>query len=174
MHIRTASPADLEELHALVHRAYRGDASRAGWTHEADFLDGQRIDRDTLTDLFANPRQRVLVAEEADVLIGSVEVEDRGGHVAYLGMLSVEPTRQAGGLGRRLIEAAEACASDIFGAATIEMTVIRQRTELIAWYQRRGYRLTGEERPFPLTDPRFGIPKRDDLAFVVLAKALTA
>ncbi len=174
MRIRTATLADLEPLHALVHRAYRGDAARAGWTHEADFLDGQRIDRATLTDLLASPRQRVLVAEAAGALVGCVELEDRGGGLAYLGMLSVDPARQAAGLGRALIAAAETCARDAFGATAIEMTVIRQRTELIDWYQRRGYRLTGEERPFPLTDPRFGLPKRDDLAFVVLAKALTA
>jgi hypothetical protein len=54
------------------------------------------------------------------------------------------------------------------------MTVIAQRAELIAWYERRGYRLTGERRPFPKTDPRFGLPKRDDLEFVVLAKPLTS
>ena len=52
------------------------------------------------------------------------------------------------------------------------MTVIAQRHELIAWYERRGYRLTGERRPFPATDPRFGLPKRDDLEFVVLEKLL--
>jgi hypothetical protein len=54
------------------------------------------------------------------------------------------------------------------------MTVIAQRQELIAWYQRRGYSLTGEARPFPTEDPRFGLPKRDDLGFVVLEKRLTS
>jgi len=52
------------------------------------------------------------------------------------------------------------------------MTVIRQRPELIAWYERRGYRLTGERRSFPYGDERFGQPNRDDLEFVVLEKTL--
>ena len=52
----------------------------------------------------------------------------------------------------------------------IEMTVVSIRDTLIAWYERRGYRRTGEVRPFPYDDARFGIPRRDDLAFVVLEK----
>jgi GNAT superfamily N-acetyltransferase len=88
----------------------------------------------------------------------------------YLGLLTVEPTLQAAGLGRRLIAAAEDCAR-AFGAKAMEMTVIASRGELIAYYERRGYALTGERRPFPLDDPRFGLPKTRDLEFVVLEKA---
>lgn len=172
VNIRPATSSDLDPLHDLVHRAYRGDAARAGWTHEADLLEGQRTDRDALTAMLADQAQRVLVAEDGGTLIGCVEISDRGKGVAYLGMLSVDPQRQAGGLGRTLIAAAERCAAEVFGATVMEMTVIRQRTELIAYYERRGYALTGEERPFPATDPRFGLPRRDDLAFVVLAKSL--
>jgi len=52
------------------------------------------------------------------------------------------------------------------------MTVIEQRAELIAWYERRGYRRSGEYQPFPYGDERFGIPRRDDLRFEVLVKDL--
>ena len=52
------------------------------------------------------------------------------------------------------------------------MTVIVQRPELIAWYERRGYALTGERRPFPYDDERFGDPRRTDLEFAVLEKRL--
>jgi hypothetical protein len=55
----------------------------------------------------------------------------------------------------------------------MEMTVVAQRTDLIAWYLRRGYAATGETRPFPYGDERFGRPRRDDLAFTVLAKPLS-
>jgi hypothetical protein len=61
-----------------------------------------------------------------------------------------------------------------FGAQVMEMTVIRRRSELVAYYQRRGYSLTGEERPFPIGDVRFGLPKTSDLTFVVLAKNIGA
>ncbi|MFW2341185.1 GNAT family N-acetyltransferase [Brevundimonas sp.] len=169
---RPATPDDLEPLHALVHAAYRGDSARRGWTHEADLLDGSRIDRDSLLSAITSPGQVVLVAADDDTLTACVHVTDRGEGLAYLGMLTVNPCLQAKGLGRRLIAAAEAHAFRHFRTRRMEMTVIVHRPELIAWYQRRGYVLTGETRPFPATDPRFGLPKRDDLAFTVLEKPL--
>lgn len=169
---RSATMADLGALHDLVHRAYRGDAARAGWTHEADLLDGQRTDLQALTAMLSDTSQRVLVTELGDRLIGCVQAAAQGNGSAYLGMLSVDPELQAGGVGRLLIAAAEDEARTAFGATRMEMTVIRQRPELIAYYERRGYALTGEERPFPLSDARFGLPRRQDLTFVVLAKDL--
>lgn len=168
MSFRPAAIADVPALHALIERAYRGDTARVGWTHEADLLDGQRTDPAMLAEMLADPAQAIVVTGVP--IAGCValrRLEDR----AYLGMLTVAPERQALGLGRALVTAAEALARD-WGAARIEMTVIRQRAELIAWYRRRGYALTGESRPFPAGDPRFGLPRRGDLAFVVLEKRL--
>lgn len=170
--IRFAAEADLPALHDLVHRAYRGDSARTGWTHEADLLDGQRTDTAALAEMLADPAQRILLADHDGTLTGCVAIADRGAGIAYLGMLTVDPARQAEGLGRILMAAAEEAALAQFGATVMEMTVIRQREALIAYYERRGYALTGAERPFPLDDPRFGIPKRRDLVFVVLAKSL--
>jgi ribosomal protein S18 acetylase RimI-like enzyme len=169
--IRPATGEDIERLHALVEGAYRGDGARRGWTHEADLLDGQRIDLPTLRAVLADGAQTVLLALDGADLVGCVQLADRGDGTAYLGMLSVDPQRQGEGLGRRLIAAAENAAARL-GARRVEMTVIRQRAELIAYYERRDYRATGEERPFPLDDARFGLPRRRDLAFVVLAKNL--
>lgn len=169
---RPATPADLDPLYTLVHAAYRGDSARRGWTHEADLLDGSRIDRDSLRAAITTPGQVVLVAMDGEALTACVHITDRGEGLAYLGMLTVDPALQAKGLGRRLIAAAEAHAFRHFHTRRMEMTVIVHRHELIEWYQRRGYRLTGENRPFPATDPRFGLPKRDDLAFAVLEKPL--
>ena len=58
------------------------------------------------------------------------------------------------------------------GMPTMRMTVIDIRDELIAFYERRGYRRTGIKKPFPYGDARFGLPKRDDLRFEVLEKPL--
>jgi ribosomal protein S18 acetylase RimI-like enzyme len=171
--IRAAEEADLQPLLALVQRAYRGDSARAGWAHEADLLDGQRTDRAALSETLADPTQHLLVAEDAEGLIGCVQISDKGDGIASLGLLTVDPARQAGGLGRRLLEAGERGAADLFGATRMEMTVIRQRIKLIAYYERRGYQLTGEERPFPMDDARFGLPRRQDLSFVVLEKPLS-
>lgn len=170
--LRPATVDDIAALHILVTRAYRGDAARLGWTHEADLLDGQRIDVEALAEAIADPARVILTGHRDGALIGCVMVADQGDGSAYLGMLSVEPTLQASGLGRALLEAADAEAVRRFGASRMEMTVIPHRTELIRWYERRGYVLTGATAEFPMDDARFGLPKRRDLSFVVLAKAL--
>ncbi len=147
--IRRATVADLAALHVLIETAYRGQSARQGWTHEADLLDGERIAEEALADLLAEPSERVLVAEADGALIGCVHVHDKGGGAGYLGLLSVDPRRQASGLGKRLLAAAEAQAAG-FGADRIELTVITRRSELIDYYVRRGYRHTGERRAFPI------------------------
>lgn len=167
---RPAVADDVEALHALVTRAYRGDAARLGWTHEADLLDGQRTDVEALAEVVADPGKVILMAHHGGVLIGCVMLSRQDDGAAYLGMLSVDPVRQSSGLGRLLLVAAEAEAAARYGSYRIEMTVIRQRPELIAWYERRGYALTGATAEFPMDDERFGLPKRRDLQFVVLSK----
>lgn len=163
--IRLARPADLAALHAVMQRAYRGDAARGGWTHEADLLDGERIDIGALSTILGSPADRLLIATDGERPIGCVQVTDRDNGLAYLGLLCIEPTLQAAGLGRRLIAAAETTAASEFGARTVEMTVIDRRTELIAYYERRGYVATGERRPFP-------VAVEPPLAMVVLAKEI--
>jgi ribosomal protein S18 acetylase RimI-like enzyme len=169
---RPATLDDVRVVHELVNRAYRGDSARMGWTHEADLLDGQRTDVEALAAIVQDPAKVIVLAYADVVLVGCVLVEQQDDGSAYLGMLSVEPTRQAMGLGRQLVDAAEAEAVARFAATRMKMTVIRQRTDLIPWYERRGYVQTGETAPFPLDDERFGLPKRRDLEFVVLAKPL--
>ena len=169
--IGEASAEDLPALHALIERAYRGDSAKAGWTHEADLLGGQRTDLAALSEMLADPDQRLLAARQGDAIVGCVSVRRSAPGRCYLGLLTVEPTLQAGGLGRRLIAAAEETARGM-GATVIELTVIATRQELVRWYERRGYRLTGETRPFPFDDPRFGLPKTRDLEFVVLERML--
>lgn len=172
MIIRLASASDVKALHELVERAYRGDSARKGWTHEADLLDGQRTDVDALLDIIADDRQNILLAIDNEAVCGCVQISKKNEIVAYLGMLSVDPALQAAGLGRKLIAAAEALAVRHFGSTIMEMTVIHQRPELVAYYERRGYTLTDEIRPFPYNDERFGLPKTNALAFAVLVKSL--
>lgn len=173
LNIRVATLDDVATLHGLVERAYRGDSARRGWTHEADLLDGQRTDEAELTAIVTDPKRVMLAAENEDGrLIGCVFAADHGDGLAYMGMLSIEPDHQAAGLGRRLITAIEIEAVSRFGATRMKMTVIKQRLDLIAYYERRGYALTGAEEPFPMDDERFGLPRRRDLAFVVLERSL--
>lgn len=168
---RAATEADIPAVVALVESAYRGDASRAGWTTEADLLDGRRTGPDDVGAVIARPRSRLLLAERGGALVAcaQVAVEDGAG---YFGMFSVAPGLQGGGIGNAVLAEAERVAREDFGMAGMRMTVIDLREELIAWYERRGYRRTGIKKPFPYGDARFGLPKRDDLRFEVLEKAL--
>jgi ribosomal protein S18 acetylase RimI-like enzyme len=170
--IRDATAADIPDLHRLIESAYRGESSRAGWTTEADLLDGQRTDPQDLADILTDPKQALLTAWHADELVGCVLIADRGEGTGYFGMLSIRPTLQGGGLGRRLVEAAHAALADRFGARRVRISVLPQRETLIAWYERLGYRKTGDTLPFPYGNTRFGLPKRDDLYFVVMEREL--
>ena len=163
---RAAILDDVAALHPLIERAYRGETAKAGWTHEADLLFDTRTSAEELSALIADPDRVILLAHQDDALIGCVQVARVGDDRAYLGMLTVEPILQASGLGRRLLDAAETEAVARFAACRMEMTVIHRRVELIAWYERRGYRPTGETRPFPVDPPR------PDLEFLVLEKGL--
>ena len=169
--LRPARREEAEAVSALVNSAYRGD-----------LLGGQRTDPAALREFMAvgeTALDRVLLVHDgtageaglSSLPEACVQLERRGID-AYLGMLTVQPVRQASGLGRRLLDAAEGWAAAHWGARAIIMTVITQRPELIAWYERRGYSATGETAPFPYGDTRFGEPKRPDLQFIVLRKPL--
>ena len=168
---RAATAADIPALIALVTSAYRGDASRAGWTTEADMLDGARIDAESLQTVLALPRSRILLAERAGELVACAHIADEKEH-GYFGMFAVRPGEQGSGIGKQLIAEAEALAVREWGLTRMLMTVIDIREELIAFYERRGYARTGIKKPFPYGDERFGIPKRDDLQFEILEKRL--
>jgi ribosomal protein S18 acetylase RimI-like enzyme len=171
LQFRAAGEADVDAIVALVTRAYRGEASRAGWTTEADLLDGPRIAPEVLRADLARPRSRVLLAEDGPALLACAHVADDGG-VGYFGMFAVDPGHQRGGLGARVLAECERIAREEWRLPAMRMTVIDLREELIAWYQRRGYRRTGVHKPFPYGDPRFGLPRRPDLRFEVLEKPL--
>lgn len=187
INFRNATAGDVETVVELVEQAYRGEASRAGWTTEAELLGGQRTDREEVDALVRDPAATLRLAfappddsrdasaagaSPANGLIGCVLVRSEGAH-AHVGMFAVRPTLQSRGLGSALLAEAEGIARER-GAGRARMTVIEQRSDLLAWYARRGYRGTGEMEPFPYGNPRFGLPKREDLRFVVLEKELVA
>lgn len=167
--ISIAQTADAPLLNKLVNAAYRGDTSRKGWTTEADLLDGTRIDEEALRELLQQPNTTVLKYEEGNDVMGCVELR-REKDKLYLGMLSVQPNTQGKGIGKKLLLAAEEFAQEK-KCPKIFMTVISVRKELIDWYIRHGYRLTGERKPFIVPDTRWGIPKQN-LEFVVLEKSI--
>ena len=168
---RAATAADVGAVVALVESTYRGEASRAGWTTEADLLDGRRTGNDEIEAILARDHSCLLLAEQDGALVGCahVAVEHDAG---YFGMFSVVPARQGRGLGKQVLAEAERIAADEWGCTLMRMTVIDVRDDLMAFYERRGYRRTGIRKPFPYGDERFGLPKRGDLRFEVLEKSL--
>jgi ribosomal protein S18 acetylase RimI-like enzyme len=170
---RAAGAADIDAIVALVESAYRGEGSKQGWTTEADLLDGQRTDAAGVSELIGKPDRMVLLAEAAGELLACAQVE-RQGVSGYFGMFSVRPNLQGAGIGRAMLAEAERVACEDWHCTEMRMTVISVRDELIAWYERRGYRRTGEYSPFPYGNERFGVPKRDDLRFELLVKSLSS
>lgn len=167
---RYAGSDDVGAIVALVESAYRGPSGERGWTTESALLGGQRTDAREVAGLVGRPDGHILLARVAGRLVASCHVE-RQGNVGYFGMFAVDPPAQGGGIGRQVLAEAERIARAEWHALGMRMTVIEQRPELIAWYARRGYHPNGEYEPFPYGDERFGIPRRDDLRFMVLVKS---
>ena len=170
MAITSATITDVPSLVSLINSAYRGDVSRKGWTTEADLLKGDlRTDIPTLTQVMNEPDAVILKhTDEEERITGCVflQKQERG---LYLGMLSVSPELQAAGIGKKLLEAATEFAKAT-NCPVIFMSVISLRHELIAWYERHGYRLTGETKPMP-ADERFGVPTQP-LEFAIMEKVI--
>jgi len=172
--LQTIDDADIPGIVSLLNRAYRGAGAAVGWNSEAGYIAGDRTTEPLLrTDLRTRPEAILLrwVDPANHQLSGCVWLEPLGQGQWYMGSLATDPERQNTGAGRALLGAAEQFVSER-GGDRVRITVVNVRDTLIAWYERRGYRLSGETEPFPYDDDRFGTPLRDDLAFVVMEKVL--
>ena len=167
---RKAATGDIPLIVSLVNGAYRGEISKMGWTTEAYILGGQRTDESEITRLIEMQDSLILLCFKDGEAIGTAHVK-KTGDGAYLGMFTITPGLQGQGMGKAFLAAAEHTARQQWQAARITMSVITLRHELIAYYERRGYRRTGRFGAFP-GDPRFGIPKVDNLQFEYLEKTL--
>ena len=172
MHLtfRKATAQDADAVVALVNSGYRGDVSKQGWTTEADLLEGTRTNATEVQRLIAGPQSVILLCHCDGSLVGSVLLE-RQENQAYLGMFVVKPTLQGQGIGKQFMSYAEEFARREWHAAKMKMTVITLRTELIAYYERRGYRRTGIFEPFPI-EGSGSVALVDELRFEVLEKSL--
>ncbi|WPO77484.1 GNAT family N-acetyltransferase [Flavobacterium sp. KACC 22761] len=160
---------DIPALTTLINSAYRGETSKKGWTTEAHLLEGKRTDEQEMTAIFEDPKNTILKFTENGKIIGSVLLVEKG-HQLYLGMLTVSPELQNGGIGKKLLVAAENHAKSL-GLSSIIMTVISVREELIAWYKRHGYVDTGEREAFPESGIHVTVSE-EPLEFIFLKKVL--
>jgi ribosomal protein S18 acetylase RimI-like enzyme len=169
---RTAQANDATSIAALVNSAYRGDHAKKGWTTESDLLDGQRTDVEAILELIQTPQNSIeLALNDWRHVIGCVHLRIETPSTLYFGMLTVEPTAQTAGIGKKLLEHLEHQAQEL-ALKEIRMTVLPQRKELIAFYERRGFTATGQSEPFPTHDPRYGIPKVQGLILMEYKKFL--
>jgi len=170
---QTATLLQAQELAHLVNSAYRGEYAEQGWTSEASILGGQRTDAESLSAIIQTPHHQIELAFDnvSKQLIGCVHLIQEAPNTLYFGMLTVEPKLQGQGLGKILLNHVESVAK-AYGLGRIRFTVIPTRTELVAFYERRGYRPTGRTEPFPENDPKFGLPKVSDLVLKEYEKIL--
>jgi N-acetylglutamate synthase-like GNAT family acetyltransferase len=150
---RWAELSDSNAITRLINKAF---------LVEREFIDGDRTSFDVVCELLT--KGQFLLAEEAEVLIGCVYIEQRGDG-AYLGLLSIEPTRQGTGLGTRVTLRAEDFARDA-GATRIDLKVVSGRSRLPEFYARLGYSRTGTE-PFPAD-----VPTKVPCHFINMSKQL--
>jgi ribosomal protein S18 acetylase RimI-like enzyme len=169
INFKKASYQQINEISNFVNNAYRGEQSKVGWTTEADLLGGQRTDSEKIKNIISDPQSQILLAYQGNELAGCIQIR-KDLTFLYFGMLTVKPDLQSQGIGKILIHQMEELALE-WGFKKIKMTVLSQRHELIAFYERRGYQWTEETEPFPTHDPSYGIPKTD-LYFKVFAKIL--
>ncbi|KAI1501900.1 putative acetyltransferase [Biscogniauxia marginata] len=173
LQFRIATLDDASRLQALVQSAYRGETSRQGWTTEADLLTDDRINVEGIIAKITKPDSAVLLAtDDGGALVSCCEIFKRSADVAYFGMFAVDPRRQGGGLGRQVLTYTEDYCRRAWGVKKLELGVIWSREELISWYLRRGFRKTGESRPFPYEELVNGTTLQDDLHFEVFEKDL--
>jgi GNAT superfamily N-acetyltransferase len=174
--IGACTPADYAAVIDLVNAAYRGQGGQNGWTHEIGLVDGPRVTPDRFQGTLTGEGEPIIyLLREGTELRACVHLENSRGRASepacHISMLAVRPGLQDQGLGRLMLDYAEA-QGRARGARLARMTVVSVRESLIAWYERRGYRRTGETQPFPYDDPLFGTPQRPDLEFVVLERRL--
>jgi GNAT superfamily N-acetyltransferase len=148
---RRACAEDADIVAALVNSGYRGEVSKQGWTTEADLLDGIRTDAAEVRNLIELHDSLIYLCLQGEEIVGSVHLQLTNG-VGYLGLFVIKPTLQGFGIGKQFMLAAERAAQSAWGIRRMTMTVITVRAELIAFYERRGYRRTGKLIPFPADD----------------------
>lgn len=161
---------DADNIAHLVNSAYRGDTSRAGWTTEADLLDGTRITANEVREQIEDKESLILLCLQNHKMIGCVHLQKMEA-TAYFGMFVVQPTLQGAGIGKAFMQEAETRVKNLWNTEKMWMAVISIRSELIAYYERRGYLRTGRCKPFEV-DISNGIAKVSNLQFEELEKRL--
>ena len=165
---RIANKSDAEAIAQLVNKAYRPETVAAGWTHESDLVSGNRTSVGQVGEVILKPDSVIFVGLKGSEIVACVHVKKDGSY-CHIGMLAVNPRLQGQGAGKQMLAHAERYANENFCSEKFIMVVVSSRSELIAFYLRRGYRKTGTVQDYPLS-AGVGTPKFTNLKTEVLEK----
>lgn len=177
--LRQATLEDVNSLLSLLNQCYREDV---GWTNEAHLVGGIRTTAQEVKAVINAPRHYLFVFPEVEAdketgkILGCIAVDIKAEqNTAYIGMFAVHPSLQGLGVGSEILQAVETFAgrhlkaNDTAHKTRLTMSILSQRPELLAYYQRRGYQLNGERLPFP-EDGNNGEPKLGGIELLGLEK----
>ena len=125
---------DVETLTGVINAAF---------AVERFFKNADRIDANGVRASMA--KGHFLIAEDAAGIAACIYIELRGVR-GYFGLLSVDPSRQKTGLGRKMVDATEDFMRK-HGCQWSDMHIVNLRIELPAFYVKLGYEVTDTE-PF--------------------------
>ena len=167
-----AEIADASAIAQLINSAYRGETSRKGWTTEADILDGLRTTTSEVGKIIKRDNAFILIGVLNDEIVATICCEWQElafKDTVHFGMIAVKPGLQNKGYGKTLIQAAEAICLREWRVVGFHMAAISIRHELIAFYERLGYKRTGEFADFPVKSDLWQ-PRVEGLNLQYLAK----
>lgn len=165
--IALADASQSAEIAELVNKAYRPEANSRGWTHESDLVAGDRTSPEQVRQQIS-PHSPVLVAVRNHAIVACVQITHDAPD-CWIGMLATHPSEQNSGMGKKMLMAAESYATAHFAPKRLMMSVLSSRAELLSFYQRRGYQLTGQTSDYPL-EAGVGTPLMNDLRVLELSK----
>lgn len=167
LQFKLASLLDAKVIAELIHSAYREEGSRVGWTTEEHLVEGARVTIEDVEGIIREPDNFFILGYDEDQIKGCVHFKKESAQTTYLGLLAVKPKLQTQGLGKAMISTVEKMALEM-GTSKIRLTVIDVRSELISYYQRRGFELTGEIVPFPFPE----LTKQQGIRLLEMQKVL--
>ncbi|OCL94367.1 GNAT family N-acetyltransferase [Arcobacter porcinus] len=165
-----AKKENIKDMENIINIAYR-KISASGWTGESHLLSGIRVNEAMLEEMLENENIRTFLAKKDDKVLATIQVKKEDLNLV-IGLFAVDTDMQSSGIGKKLLEFAENRAKDIFkDCKKFIMEVISSRTELIAYYNRRGYKNTDVYLEFPKSD-LWAPTTKEEIKLLVLEKEI--
>lgn len=177
--LATAQDAEICQIYQIVKWAYRGGKDKKSVFQEEHLITGDRIDVASIQEIISHPLHgtdggsSLLVLEDETRVIGCIKVDTKAdSNEAELGLFAVDPDLAGQGHGRTLLNFALNYAGSL-KKTTAVIWVLDCRADILGWYTRQGFVLTGETADFPDLKAKVGVPNPGlVLKFLCLKKPL--